>query len=214
MPPLQRGDRRTDGRLGEVQSLGRAGDVLPLGDGDEDAELVERHIVNLRRPPVQAQGSFDGDERSERNFALAAGVDHVQDQPIMEKRRMTSPLKLIALMAGSALAGAVLMAFAQAPRSPFDTEMAEAMSRMHAAMTIAPTGDPDRDFAAMMIPHHQGAVDMARIELAYGKDEPMRRMAQGIIVEQTQEIALMQAFLDRSATRPTSNAPAAPHTGH
>ena len=127
---------------------------------------------------------------------------------------MTSPLKLIALMAGSALAGAALMAFAPAPRSSFDTEMAEAMSRMHAAMTIAPTGDPDRDFAAMMIPHHQGAVDMARIELAYGKDEPMRRLAQGIIVEQTQEIALMQGFLDRSATRPTSNAPAAPHTGH
>ncbi|QTC93189.1 DUF305 domain-containing protein [Brevundimonas goettingensis] len=132
----------------------------------------------------------------------------------MENRRMTLPLKLIALMAGSALAGAVLMAFAQAPRSPFDTEMTEAMLRMHTAMTIAPTGDSDRDFAAMMIPHHQGAVDMARIELAYGKDEPMRRLAQGIIVEQTQEIALMQDFLDRSATRPTSNAPASPHTGH
>ncbi|WP_225896983.1 CopM family metallochaperone [Brevundimonas goettingensis] len=188
--------------------------MLPLGDGDEDAELVERHIGSLRRSPVQAQGSFDGDERSERNFALAAGVNGVQDQAIMENRRMTLPLKLIALMAGSALAGAVLMAFAQAPRSPFDTEMTEAMLRMHTAMTIAPTGDSDRDFAAMMIPHHQGAVDMARIELAYGKDEPMRRLAQGIIVEQTQEIALMQDFLDRSATRPTSNAPASPHTGH
>ncbi len=127
---------------------------------------------------------------------------------------MTSSLKLTGLLAVAALFGAGLMAFAQTPRSPFDTEMAEAMSRMHTAMTIAPTGDPDRDFAAMMIPHHQGAVDMARIELAYGKDEPMRRLAQGIIVEQTQEIALMQAFLDRSATRPTSNAPAAPHTGH
>ncbi|RZJ41388.1 MAG: DUF305 domain-containing protein [Brevundimonas sp.] len=132
----------------------------------------------------------------------------------MEDRRMTSPLKLVTLMAGSALAGAVLMAFVQAPRSPFDTGMAEAMSRMHAAMMIAPTGDPDRDFAAMMIPHHQGAVDMARIELTYGKNEPMRRLAQGTIVEQTQEIALMQGFLDRSATRSTSNAPAAPHTGH
>lgn len=84
MPPLQRGYPRTDGRLGEAQSLDRAGDVLPLGDGDEDAELIERHIVNLRRPPLQAQGSFDGGERSERNFALAAGVDDVQDQPIME----------------------------------------------------------------------------------------------------------------------------------
>ncbi|KAK0359206.1 hypothetical protein LTR94_032237, partial [Friedmanniomyces endolithicus] len=60
---------------------------------------------------------------------------------------------------------------------------------------IAPTGDPDRDFAAMMIPHHQGAIEMAEAELRYGKDERLRRLAQGIIVEQRQEIAVMQGIL-------------------
>jgi uncharacterized protein (DUF305 family) len=57
-------------------------------------------------------------------------------------------------------------------------------------------GDPDRDFAAMMIPHHQGAIDMAKVELIYGRDPVLRRLAQGIIVEQQQEIELMQRSLN------------------
>ena len=73
--------------------------------------------------------------------------------------------------------------------------MAQAMERMHKDMSIAPSGDPDRDFAAMMIPHHQGAVDMARVELQFGKDPVLRRLAQGIIVEQLQEIEVMQREL-------------------
>ena len=57
------------------------------------------------------------------------------------------------------------------------------------------SGNPDRDFAAMMIPHHQGAVDMAKVELQFGKNPILRRLAQGIIVEQLQEIAVMQREL-------------------
>jgi uncharacterized protein (DUF305 family) len=77
----------------------------------------------------------------------------------------------------------------------FTALMMQAMQRMHKDMTIAPTGDPDRDFAAMMIPHHQGAVDMAKLELQFGKNPVLRRLAQGIIVEQLQEIELMQREL-------------------
>jgi uncharacterized protein (DUF305 family) len=73
--------------------------------------------------------------------------------------------------------------------------MAQAMERMHKDMSIVPSGDPDRDFAAMMIPHHQGAVDMAKVELAFGKNPVLRRLAQGIIVEQLQEIEVMQREL-------------------
>ncbi|WP_428976926.1 CopM family metallochaperone [Sphingobium yanoikuyae] len=73
--------------------------------------------------------------------------------------------------------------------------MAASMERMHHAMMNAPSGDPDRDFAAIMIPHHQGAIEMAEAELRYGKDERLRRLAQGIIVEQRQEIAVMQDIL-------------------
>jgi uncharacterized protein (DUF305 family) len=77
----------------------------------------------------------------------------------------------------------------------FDALMAQAMDRMHTGMAIAPSGDPDRDFAAMMIPHHQGAVDMAKVELQFGKNPVLRRLAQGIIVEQLQEIEVMQREL-------------------
>ncbi len=95
--------------------------------------------------------------------------------------------------AGSGMAGA----------DTFMSMMDDAMRRMDVGMDVPPTGDPDRDFARMMIPHHQGAVDMALAELRFGKDERLRRLAQGIIVEQRQEIAVMQSILDG---RPPSNA--------
>ena len=87
--------------------------------------------------------------------------------------------------------------------STFASLMMQAMERMDAGMMAAkPTGNPDRDFAAMMIPHHQGAIDMAKAELIYGRDPVLRRLAQGIIVEQQQEIELMQRYLhDASAAQ-------------
>jgi uncharacterized protein (DUF305 family) len=77
----------------------------------------------------------------------------------------------------------------------FASLMAQAMSRMHAGMNVPDTHEPDRDFAAMMIPHHQGAVDMAVVELRFGHDERLRRLAEGIIVEQRQEIEVMRRIL-------------------
>jgi uncharacterized protein (DUF305 family) len=70
-----------------------------------------------------------------------------------------------------------------------------AMSRMMAAMKIKPSGDVDRDFVAAMIPHHQGAIEMAQAELRHGRNEQLRRIAQEIIVDQTQEIAAMRLAL-------------------
>jgi len=70
-----------------------------------------------------------------------------------------------------------------------------AMNKMMADMTVAPTGDIDRDFVAMMVPHHQGAIEMAQAELRYGQNERLRRMAQEIIVTQQQEIAAMRLAL-------------------
>jgi uncharacterized protein (DUF305 family) len=77
----------------------------------------------------------------------------------------------------------------------FDLKMRAAMERMDRDMAISSSGDPDRDFAAMMIPHHQGAVDMAQVELQFGRDPALRRLAQAIIVEQLQEIEVMQRQL-------------------
>lgn len=77
-----------------------------------------------------------------------------------------------------------------------------AMHRMHQNMTIPYTGDTDTDFAAGMIPHHQAAIDMARIELKFGKDRTMRSLAKSIIVAQEEEIAWMGRWLE---TRASSN---------
>lgn len=88
-----------------------------------------------------------------------------------------------------------------------------AMTKMMNEMMAKPTGDIDRDFVAMMIPHHQGAIDMAVIELRYGKNEQLRRIAQGIIVDQTQEIAAMKLAIGEpaavSAPAPMQPSPAA-----
>jgi len=67
-----------------------------------------------------------------------------------------------------------------------------AMTTMMSKMAVKPSGDADYDFASAMIPHHQGAIDMAMAELKYGKNEQLRRIAQEIIVDQLQEIAAMR----------------------
>jgi uncharacterized protein (DUF305 family) len=66
------------------------------------------------------------------------------------------------------------------------------MKRMMLNMAVRPTGDIDRDFVLMMSPHHQGAIDLARVVLRYGRNEQIRRLAQEIIVTQQQEIAAMR----------------------
>lgn len=66
------------------------------------------------------------------------------------------------------------------------------MNKMMADMTIKSTGDVDRDFVATMVPHHQGAIDMAKAVLRYGHNEQIRRLAQEIVVNQQQEIAAMR----------------------
>jgi hypothetical protein len=90
------------------------------------------------------------------------------------------------------LAVAATVSVATSREAPFLAENDAAMQRMMAGMHIKPSGDVDQDFATMMIPHHQGAIDMAVAELRYGSNERLRRIAQEIIVSQQQEIAAMR----------------------
>lgn len=102
----------------------------------------------------------------------------------------------IILAIGVSFAGSPgLHAQAAVDEAPFLAENNAAMDRMMADMAVKPTGDVDVDFAAMMIPHHQGAIDMALAQLRYGKNEQLRRIAQEIIVEQQQEIIAMRLAL-------------------
>jgi uncharacterized protein (DUF305 family) len=74
----------------------------------------------------------------------------------------------------------------------FVSRSTAAMDKMMTDMAVKPTGDVDHDFVAMMVPHHQGAVDMAQAELQYGQNPQLKTIAQEIIVDQMQEIALMR----------------------
>jgi hypothetical protein len=100
----------------------------------------------------------------------------------------------ISVLCGSP-AWAARLQTAASDEAPFLAENNTAMTTMMDGMSVKPTGDVDRDFVAMMVPHHQGAIDMAQAELRYGHNEQLRRIAQEIVVEQQQEIAAMRLAL-------------------
>ena len=83
---------------------------------------------------------------------------------------------------------------ASATAGPAEKAYRAANAKMHKAMAIKYTGDADKDFVAGMIPHHQGAIDMAQVQLKYGKDPEIRKMAESVISDQTREIAEMKAW--------------------
>ncbi|MBB6482852.1 DUF305 domain-containing protein [Rhizobium lusitanum] len=73
----------------------------------------------------------------------------------------------------------------------------DAMGKMHKDMMIHYSGDADADFVRGMIPHHQGAIDMAKIELKYGKDPELRKLAKAVVTAQEAEIKEMKAWLKK-----------------
>src|SRR5579862_991380 len=121
-------------------------------------------------------------------------------------------MRLVGISTVLIVAAGVGVSLAQAPlaaEASFLSENEAAMAKMMADMNVKPTGDVDRDFVAMMIPHHQGAIDMARSLLRYGHNEQLRRLAQEIIVTQQQEIATMRLAIGQPVS-PATAAPAEP----
>ncbi len=122
--------------------------------------------------------------------------------------RLISTKTAIAVVA---LIGTAALAAATTAEAPFLAQNDTAMAKMMTGMSVKPTGNVDRDFTEMMIPHHQGAIDMAQAELRFGHNERLRRIAQEIIVEQQQEIAAMRLALGdplpRSVAAPDQGAP-------
>jgi uncharacterized protein (DUF305 family) len=118
------------------------------------------------------------------------------------------PRSLLALTVAAALASGASVAQdhgahgahgAAEPDTPSTAAFIAANDRMHTDMAIEFTGDPDVDFARGMIPHHQGAIDMANVVLEFGSDPEIRRLAEEIIAAQEAEIAFLRDWLAQHA---------------
>ena len=113
----------------------------------------------------------------------------------------------VLLAAGSTVAfGAELSAGSKA--------LVAANAAMHKAMAVEMTGDVDVDFMRTMVPHHQGAVEMAKIVVENGKDPEVRKLAEEIIKAQEAEIAIMEAWLQKNGAAAAEGAPNTDHGAH
>ena len=166
--------------------------IKPSNDVDRDfvAMMVPHHQGAIDM--AEAELSYGHNELLRR---LAQEIIVTQQQEIAVMRRA------LVSVAASPSTGP--------EEAPFLAKSNAAMTRMMAAMKIKPSNDVDRDFVAMMVPHHQGAIDMAEAELSYGHNEPLRGLAQEIIVTQQQEIAVMRRALGepRPPSVPSSHQP-------
>lgn len=107
----------------------------------------------------------------------------------------------------------MLDALGKLAETPSTKAFEEANEKMHHGMAIEYSGDADLDFVRGMIPHHQGAVDMARIVLEHGKDPELRKLAENIIASQEEEIAFMKAWLEKNGP-PEVEGETMPGMGH
>lgn len=114
-------------------------------------------------------------------------------------RAVALPLSVSALIA--ACEGA---APAPAPAAGFYKQNDAAMTAMMSDMHVSMTGDVDADFLRMMIPHHQGAIDMAEAQLRYGRDDGVKQLSRAIIAKQREEIAAMRQMLAAAPAAPTA----------
>ena len=120
----------------------------------------------------------------------------------MNKSTFLAALVMSALLSPAQSAGTEDMKGMNMPMkavaTPADKAFAASMKTMMNGMNVKPTGKPDADFVRMMIPHHLGAVDMAKVELQYGTDPELRQLATDIVAAQEKEIAQMKAWLEKN----------------
>jgi uncharacterized protein (DUF305 family) len=109
---------------------------------------------------------------------------------------------VLKFLTGVLVLGSSVTVAQAAPTGAMGAMMASSKKMSANMMQMKMSGDPDSDFAGMMIPHHQGAIDMANIELKYGKNPELRKAAQKMIADQTKEVADMKAWRAAHPAKP------------
>ena len=142
--------------------------------------------------------------RAANKKTSGAGGRRNAAKPLNNKGRRI--MKIVATLAILALIAAPTLASAQdgAMRgakggAAADHAYMRSMQKMTKDMDVKPTGNADKDFVMMMTPHHQGAIDMAKVELHYGKDPMLRKLASNIVKAQEKEIGEMKAWLAKNS---------------
>jgi uncharacterized protein (DUF305 family) len=160
---------------------------------------VDRDFVAMMVP--HHQGAIDMAE-AELSYGHNELLRRLAQEIIVTQQEDIATMRLALVSAAASLSTGP-------EEAPFLARNDAAMTRMMAAMKIKPSNDVDRDFVAMMVPHHQGAIDMAEAELSYGHNEPLRGLAQEIIATQQQEIVAMRRALGEPlpASVPSSHQP-------
>jgi len=197
--------------------------VKPTGDVDHDfvAMMVPHHEGAIDMAEAELRY---GQNEQLRRIAQEVVAEELQEIAAMRaasgEKLTPTEATLAASLAGTAARPGF---FSPGPadnvppslkrEQPFLAQNNAAMTKMMNDMAIKPTGNIDRDFVAMMVPHHQGAIEMAQAELRYGREAQLRRIAQEIVVDQIQQISLMRLAVGEplpssvsSPTNPTSPA--------
>jgi len=157
--------------------------------------------------------------RYKKTVGGARGIQRRNDHEYaLKKTFISGALALLALALPAHVSAQTAVAADNAEQShkqtaeaSFMAENQAAMSKMMMGMAVKPSGNVDADFTAMMIPHHQGAVDVAAAELHYGHNPKLRRIARKIIAGQTQQIGAMKAALGKSLSQAGSSATQSGH---
>jgi uncharacterized protein (DUF305 family) len=111
-----------------------------------------------------------------------------------------APVAAVAQMPSGQTQG-MRMGQSTAPDTPATAAYKAAMAKMDQDMAVPYTGDADKDFVAGMIPHHQGAIGMAEVELKYGRDPALKKLARDIVAAQREEIAFMEKWQAKYAKK-------------
>jgi uncharacterized protein (DUF305 family) len=159
----------------------------PRGAGEMDGMM---RMMREMMPMMERMRTASPEERARMMERM---------RPMMDGMMRDMMPMMHGMMGGGAGGHAGHAAPAGAAAAPSTRAFMEANERMHRDMAIAFTGDADVDFVRGMIPHHQGAIDMARVVLQHGKNETARKWAGDIIREQARELAEMREWLRLNA---------------